>query len=353
MPLRCLDPTTNVSIHAFDLSAEEWQALVLKNRGERHLKMPCCSSQVTLKRSRLGTQFFAHKAVNHCSTAPETEIHLRLKQIAVAVARASGWSAETEVVGTTPAGEQWKADVLAQKGNWKVAVEVQWSSQTNEETLRRQQQYAESSIRGLWLLRQREIPITRDLPAARIEGSPRDGFYALVPRGWGERRLPMQEFLHAAFNRHLRFRIPIGAMARVSVLSGNMDCWHSSCDATTRIITHIIVTVGLDEYVFHVSELGEYSEAFNSIRKNLPDYLIRPVKFRYSKTQERSYMSNGCARCDRLFGGFFEHDAYYNEEKTFMFPMIISEGWRQAIEEHHGDEPGWGVYSMDLTEASA
>src|SRR3954451_15155327 len=106
MPLRCLDSTKNSSIHAFDLSAEEWQALVLKNRAGRHLRMPCCSSQVTLKRSRLGTQFFAHKAVNSCSTAPETETHLRLKQIAVAVARASGWSAEIEITGTTPAGEQ-------------------------------------------------------------------------------------------------------------------------------------------------------------------------------------------------------------------------------------------------------
>jgi hypothetical protein len=352
MPLRCIDPTAG-SIHAFDLSTDEWLALVLKNRDERRLKMPCCSSKVTLKKSRLGTQFFAHKAVNNCATAPETETHLRLKQIAVAVARASGWSAETEVVGTTPAGEQWKADVLAWKGDWKVAVEVQWSSQMNEETLLRQQRYAESGIRGLWLLRQRGFPITRDLPAARIEGNPRDGLDAVVPRGWSEQRLPLQEFLHAAFNRRFRFRIPIGARAQIEVLSGNMDCWHSSCDMTTRIITRITVAVGTDEYVFHVPELGEYPEVFDSIRKNLPGYLTRLIKFRYSKTQERSYMSNGCARCDRLFGEFFEHDAYYNDERTFTFPMIISEGWRRAIEEQDGYASGWDVYSMDLTEVSA
>jgi hypothetical protein len=64
--------------------------LELENRAKRHLRMPCCSSQVTLKKSRLGTQFFAHKAVGDCSTAPETETHLRLKQMAVAAARAAG-----------------------------------------------------------------------------------------------------------------------------------------------------------------------------------------------------------------------------------------------------------------------
>src|SRR4051794_31062770 len=82
MPLRCLDPSGR-SIHAFDLSDDEWKALETENRKTRHLRMPCCSSHVTLKRSRLGTPFFAHKAVGSCTTAPETEEHLHLKQMVV------------------------------------------------------------------------------------------------------------------------------------------------------------------------------------------------------------------------------------------------------------------------------
>src|SRR3546814_728026 len=111
MPLRCLDEAGQ-GIYAFDLSEDAWQALVRQNRLSRHLRMPCCASQVTLKRSARGTRFFAHKAVGPCATAPETEQHLRLKRMAVVAARAHGWSAETEVPGLTPTGNQWKADVL-------------------------------------------------------------------------------------------------------------------------------------------------------------------------------------------------------------------------------------------------
>src|SRR5262245_59213530 len=89
MPLRCFDPSSNSNIHAFDLSSEAWQVLERENRRARHLRMPCCSAEVTLRRSPRGTQFFAHKAVGECVTAPETEAHLRLKQMAVEVARAN------------------------------------------------------------------------------------------------------------------------------------------------------------------------------------------------------------------------------------------------------------------------
>jgi competence protein CoiA len=140
MPLRCLDPTGR-SIQSFDLADE--------NRKARSLRMLCCGSQVILKRSHLGTQFFAHKVVGRCATAPETEAHLQLKRTVVFAARANGWEATTEVPGTSPLGEQWKADVLAQKGIHKVAVDIQWAGQTNDETMRRQERYRQSGIRGL------------------------------------------------------------------------------------------------------------------------------------------------------------------------------------------------------------
>lgn len=140
MPIRCVDEN-GADIFAFDLSAEEWKALMSRNRGSHFLKMPCCAADVTLRRSRRGTQHFVHKVIGNCTSAPETEDHLRLKQIAVEVARRYGWTVGTEIRGSTPDGEEWIADVLARKNNAKVAIEIQWSPQTPEETLRRQERY--------------------------------------------------------------------------------------------------------------------------------------------------------------------------------------------------------------------
>ena len=134
MPLRCLSPD-NASIHAFELPEDRWVELAADNRKRRHLRMPCCNAQVSLRRSRRGTQFFAHKAVGSCTTAPESETHLVLKKIAVEAARAAGWSADTEVRGQTPDGEPWIADVFAEKNGKRIAVEIQWSPQTAEETM--------------------------------------------------------------------------------------------------------------------------------------------------------------------------------------------------------------------------
>jgi hypothetical protein len=118
MPLRCLD-LTGWSIQSFDLTDEQWRSVELENRKSRSLRMPCCGSQVILKRSHLGTQFFAHKAIGSCVTAPETETHFQLKKTVVDTARANGWEAATEVSGNSPSGEQWTADVLAQKESIK------------------------------------------------------------------------------------------------------------------------------------------------------------------------------------------------------------------------------------------
>ena len=118
MPLRCIDPK-GLSIHSFDLSDEQWQALEQENSKARHLSMPCCEAKVVLKKSHLGTRYFAHKAKGSCATAPEREEHLYLKQAAIIAARNNGWIADTEVTGATPSGNQWRADVLARKGEHK------------------------------------------------------------------------------------------------------------------------------------------------------------------------------------------------------------------------------------------
>lgn len=288
-------------------------------------------------------QYFAHKGDSNCSAAPETEAHLLLKRMTVEAARTNGWDVETEAVGTTASGEQWKADVLARKGDHKMAIEIQWSAQTNEETLRRQARYALSGVRCYWLMRQRKFPISHALPAARIGGSPEEGFIALVPTGSGEQSVPMRDFLNAAFNNRLRFGVPLESTANVSVRAGHMSCWF--CGGQTQIITGVDLALGPNEFQFSVPDLGRYPDLFEIVHSHLPsDLEVGAIKSRFSKTQERVYLSNGCVHCDALIGEFHEHGAWENQEVVCKFPIRVNEPWRRAIQDHDSYEEGWGVY---------
>jgi len=110
------------------------------------------------------------------------------------------------------------------------------------------------------------------------------------------------------------------------------------------MITSIDVASGPNEYSFSVPELGEYPDLFEVVRNCLPNELgIGAIKRRYSHTLERSYLSNGCVHCDSLIGRHFEIHARYDEETVCVFPIRISERWRQAIQ-GKGYEGGWGVY---------
>lgn len=354
MPLRCLG-ARGESIDSFDLSEDQWKALAHKNRTRRHLRMPCCSAQVILKKSVRGTPFFAHKAGQRCAPSPETEAHLYLKRLAVLAARTYGWMADSEVPGATPSGESWIADILAQKGKHKVAIEIQWSSQTNEETLQRQERYRQSGVRGLWLLRQPGFPVDLKLPAVCIGGNSQDGFLALIPHkhcrmnardrshpNMWHQVVPMNAFFDAVFARRFQFGIPLDVHATVSIQAAHMPCWR--CHAPTRILTSVDVQFGPNEFRFTIPELGEHRELLRSVLDHLPgDLDIGEIKRRYSKTQQRSYMSNGCLRCDSLIGGFFETEA--NErEYIHTMPIRMSKQWRHAIEQHDSFSPAWSVY---------
>ncbi len=335
MPLRCLDGQT--SIHAFDLTPEAWKALADDNRRRRHLVMPCCAASVALRTSRQGTQHFAHKAIGACTTAPETEEHLRLKRIAVEVARDHGWAAETEVSH----GVHWRADVMATKGEAKVAIEIQWSQQTDEETLRRQARYAAFGVRGIWLLRQRSFARDSALPAARV--CLEDGaFQALVPAGFDDQRLDVQDFVGAALTGRLHYGLPLNFPARIALNAGALFCW--KCGAETPILSSIAIAYGPHHHRFSVADFTELPELFAIVRGRLPeDAGLGIIKARFSRTQERAYLSNGCAHCDALIGEFHEHEAWDSERVIASFSIVVDEAWRGMLAAR--SSAGWGVYA--------
>lgn len=147
MPLRAISDTGDV--HAFALDAVQWADLKGSYK-QLNLRMPCCYVPAVPKTSTLGNFFFAHARRGECITAPESAEHLYCKSLVARAALDAGWAVTTERPGVTPDGEEWVADVFCEKGKAKLALEVQMSPQTHDETARRQERYKASGVRGAW-----------------------------------------------------------------------------------------------------------------------------------------------------------------------------------------------------------
>lgn len=139
-------------VEAFSLDASDWDAM------KRHPKgtylMAGTGWPAVLKRSIRGLQFFAHApGYPGVKPKPESEQHM-LAKIGIARAlRAAGHTAWVEKSGSSPAGEQWQADVLCQAGGRTIAFEVQLAQQTLEVYEARSRRYADSNVECIWLVR--------------------------------------------------------------------------------------------------------------------------------------------------------------------------------------------------------
>jgi competence CoiA-like predicted nuclease len=204
MPLRAVTDAGNV--HAFEFNASEWHKLKATYR-EMALRMPCCGVAAVPKSSPLGTHFFAHAKKGECKTAPESAEHIYYKNLIAQAAQAAGWTVTTERPGSTPDGEPWIADVFCEKGSAKLALEVQMSPQTHEETVRRQQRYKASGVRGAWFYGpkgQKGTPaVDRKTPAFSMSSVEVGQAPAVEPFG-----VPLPEFVIGMLEKRLVWTVP-------------------------------------------------------------------------------------------------------------------------------------------------
>ncbi len=350
MPLRCINQKGD-NIHSFDLPDDQWDMLKQENKKSYHLKMPCCDANVVLKQSRLGTRFFAHKTKGNCVYAPETEEHHYLKRAVMIAARKNGWKSQTEVKGVTPSGEEWIADVLAQKGKHKIAIEIQWSGQTNEETLRRQQRYKESGIRGLWLLRQPGFPVTRDLPAICIGGNLKEGFVALIPshdnmnthdrrlkENWQE-VLKIEKFFEAVFSGYFQFGLPLNS--EINIILRAKKKWCSSCKSNPQILFMLDLNYSgnLHHGVF-LDFFYKHNRIINRILKSIPsNYKLGLKKLKHKVSFKRKELENTCYFCGNFIDygvvDFFKKPLYeYQEISRVSFKS--STEWQGLLDGYCG-----------------
>jgi competence protein CoiA len=348
MPLKCL--RGDEEVYAFDVEDDRaWENIRAENAKERSLRMPCCGAAVVLRTSMLGTKHFAHARRGPCTTVPETAEHLLAKRVVVEGVRRTAWAAKTEQDGSTPDGERWRADVLATRGTAKVAIEIQWSRQDGEETLRRQDRYEAAGVRGLWLFRQHDLPLFFNvLPSFRLMFDARTkSFSVALPspayrpqwikaKNKGELRywsqtVELSKFAEGSVSGRLRFAPTIGATLPLDVFATPTTC--NRCKSETRVVTGLVFAASKvfpahPDIPVSLRTLGDVFGGEKLIGQWLPPALLRrygigALKVRRSGLDvenRESYLSNGCVKCDALQARYFE-DRLPGEAEEFVLSV--------------------------------
>lgn len=350
MPLKCLHGEDEV--FAFDFDDESaWQALRETNAKQRNLRMPCCGAAVVLRTSPLGTRHFTHARRGPCTTAPETAEHLLAKRKVVEGIRRTEWKAKTEQEGTTPEGTRWRADVLATRGKARVAIEVQWSRQEAEETFRRQARYDDAEVRGLWLFRQHDFPVSDFVPAFRLVFDGKSKSFSVLfpspsynprrvktrdrddPRYWSQ-RIGLEDFAEGAVSGRLKFFPVINRTVPLDVFVTPATC--RRCKTETRLVTGLVFAVsrvmpGHPDIPASLQSIGELFEGPQRLASWLPPSLLKrhgigALRVRQSGLDvenHESYLSNGCVRCDAMQARWFEGSLEADEELALSVDVVF------------------------------
>jgi hypothetical protein len=318
MPLKCSSPTGDE--YAFLHDADSWEVLRNENQARKHLLMPCCRAEVTLKRSHAGTLFFAHKRVGRCTSKPESMQHLLTKDIIARAAVSIGWRANTEYAGPNSA---WVADVVCTNpsSGRQIAFEVQWSRQIFDETAARQQRYAASGLRAFWFMRQADIPVSKGIPAARlvwVEEAralevwlPSAKYISVWPSKKNEpcfwaQRVPLDSFVRGALTGALKFAPAANTAVPIMVCTEYSEC--RKCHKRTRLISHFRCAInqlfpGHGDFDFSLGQLDSLADSARWIRHHLGTYRLHnlsigSINSRFSRRMGTTYLSNRCVHCD-------------------------------------------------------
>lgn len=261
MPLRCVSGPDN-PVFAYDYDRAQWRELAERNRKDRHLLMPCCGRSATVKTSHCGTQFFAHARKEGVSCPHESDAHLLAKDLVARAIGRAGWLAEAEAP-LRP--HSLIADVLATNGRRRVAFEVQWSRQTHEATQRRHDAYAKAGVRELWLFKQWEYPLSKEVPAFRLTPNDDHSFDVCVWRDGNGYQKPTEifqtvglpEFIAGALSGRLRWAPSTGLTVTAVGHVGTVSCrrghhaavlLHFELDIARLLPGHLNPSIPLDRF---------------------------------------------------------------------------------------------------------
>lgn len=357
MPLRCVDDQGQ-SIQSHLLDDSQWADLKFAQAVRKHLQMACCQQGVVLKTSKLGTNFFAHQRRGECTTKPEGAEHLMLKCLVAKAIEQCGWSVATEVRGQSDQGEYWIADVLASRGRSRVAVEIQWSRQSTEDTYARQARYQGSGVRGLWLFKQADYPVDAAVPAMRVSQDDQGAFVVTIP-GCQTKvldgvpyqidtpvRIGVTDFIQHAFNGHFWFGLHrAGTTIQVTLLGAFVKCW--KCGEWTNVVSKVQMSSADTHQVldFPLHELPSISILMEQLPLELGirDRKIGRITRRCSKTDNDKYLANGCFNCNALQSRYFLQEVSHRLKPIYSKTFVVSHEFERCLREHFSDLSCWRI----------
>lgn len=323
MPLRAIK--NKQIIQSYNISKEEWQKLK-DTKKEFQLTMPCCNNEAILKTSKLGTQFFAHGRRGTCTSKTETKEHLLAKSIIAKVCQDSGWETITEYKGKSPSDKIWIADVYAERNNIKIVFEVQWSSQTEEITRKRQNRYKESGIRSAWLVKETKNNKcisnnveSKELPYFLIKYNEKKNDFTIPSFN-----ISLKQLITGMLNKQLTWFPQKGMSVEAGLIIGIDNCW--KCKKSISIALGLLVNNKNKNF----EEFYNFKKVSTTIKTMITpslqkQYHLGQIKDRFSKTMQNKYLSNGCYYCDAIYGNFFlsEHTLDFIHEDIYPTPIKI------------------------------
>jgi hypothetical protein len=254
----------------------------------------------------------------------ETSHHNAIKQEVARACIEVGYITQIEA-----SGPGYRADVFAEKGQRRIAFEVQISPQTLEQTVARQNRYQEQGILGCWLFEKPPLGAGRKLPVFKVIISPD---YCVQVQA---KKISINQFIQDFLAEKITFHSKTFLEDRsfkflnpqpVKVIFVDYECW--KCQEPGHIYYLRCGCISEDGEIMNEEDRqsfqgGPFEREFRSeIVKAVREFCKSPdgthlrlgqIKRRFSQTMETSYLSFGCYKCDAIFGDFYVSDYILND----------------------------------------
>jgi len=365
MSLKCT--SNDQELLSIDFDNEGWENLRARNRKDRALKMTCCGADVVLRQTKLGTQYFAHAKKGRCTAVTDTaEAMIAREAIAKAVRRA-GWNASLEMPRAPVEEGGWTLDVQADReGGKPVAFKVQWGRLPLDEVAHYQAMSQAAGIRTLWFMRQQGIPVEKATPAFRLSHDvdtntcfvslPGPCYHPVFassknsegPNYW-QQHVDLGSFVEGALAGKLRFAPQVGCTLPLDVCVAYTECWR--CKKTTGLVIDLCfaasrVLQGAADVTANIYDFDDERRGADLLMATLPvetlaRHGIGAIKPRFSRTEGRTCLSNGCIHCDALQGRFFDHEVAYDAQPVLSVDVLFDDRWVSHLEDRDAIDRWW------------